>query len=107
MRHQADKAQATGGSDAQRQMLQIPQPEASIELEADDDSSKAKLTQRALRFVQSQFEERTWIAFWRSAVDGHETQAIADDLGMTRKAVRQAKYRVLRRLRDEIDQLID
>ena len=78
----------------------MKQPDDGPEIESE-------LTRRALNLIQTEFEERSWLAFWRSAVDGHATTAIADDLGMTAKAVRQAKYRVLRRLREEMDELFD
>lgn len=52
--------------------------------------------------VRSEFEDRTWQAFWRVAVEGHATAEVAADLGITANAVRQAKSRVLRRLRQEL-----
>ena len=42
----------------------------------------------------------TWQAFWRSTVDGESATEIANDLGMTAGAVRQAKLRVMVRLRE-------
>jgi RNA polymerase sigma-70 factor (ECF subfamily) len=62
--------------------------------------------QRALQLVQSEFEPRTLQAFWQSTVDGRSTADVAADLGMSPKAVRQAKYRVLNRLRHELDELL-
>jgi RNA polymerase sigma-70 factor (ECF subfamily) len=63
------------------------------------------LIQRAVRMVRSEFEERTWQAFWRSAVDGQPTAAIAEELGISKSSVRQAKCRVLKRLREELEGL--
>jgi RNA polymerase sigma-70 factor (ECF subfamily) len=40
--------------------------------------------------------------FWRIAVEGHDTKEVAADFGVTPAAVRLAKSRVLRRLRDEL-----
>ena len=56
--------------------------------------------EQALKLVKNEFEERTWQAFWRTVVDGQAPAIIADDLGVTAAAVRQAKSRVLRRLKD-------
>jgi len=54
---------------------------------------------RALALVRESTEPHVWQAFWRSTIDGDECARIAADLGMTPRAVRQAKYRVLCRLR--------
>jgi len=89
-----------GGSDAQQQLLQVP--EVPPDSTADARKPDAVLVQRALALIQMEFEERTWRAFWRSAVDGQAAKDIARELGMTPRAVRQAKYRVLRRLRQEL-----
>jgi RNA polymerase sigma-70 factor (ECF subfamily) len=42
----------------------------------------------------------TWKAFWRTAMDGHPTQQVAADLGLTAAAVYLARHRVLARLRE-------
>jgi DNA-directed RNA polymerase specialized sigma24 family protein len=60
---------------------------------------------RALEIIRPEFEDRTWQAFWRATVDGHTAAEIAQDLGMTPRAVRQANYRVRRRLRRDLDDL--
>lgn len=58
------------------------------------------LYQNALRLVRIEFGDRTWQAFWRATVEGQPPALIAEDLGVTPAAVRQAKSRVLRRLKD-------
>jgi len=101
------RVQVQGGTDAQRQLAQIPDflqdlSSATDSSECDDD----QLEQRALVLLRGEFEDRTWQAFWRMTVEGHSAAEIADDLGMTKKAVRQAKFRVLQRLRQELDDLV-
>src|SRR5690606_31738458 len=54
---------------------------------------------RFLEVVRAEVEERTWQAFWRTAVDAEPTAGVALDLAMTPTAVRIAKSRVLRKLR--------
>ena len=61
--------------------------------------------QRALELIRSEFRESSWKAFWGTAVDGRATADVADELNMTAMAVRKAKSRVLRRLREEFDGL--
>ncbi|WP_165244848.1 RNA polymerase sigma factor [Paludisphaera soli] len=58
------------------------------------------LYREAMEAVRGEFEDRTWVAFWRATVDGHPPALIADEMGVTPAAVRQAKSRVLRRLKD-------
>ena len=100
-RRQAGEPLAAGGTDAGARMAQVP---ASTPPSADASEQRALsgLCRRALDLIQSEFEERTWQAFWRAVVEGHDTAEIAADLGLSANAVRQYKSRVLRRLREEL-----
>jgi RNA polymerase sigma-70 factor (ECF subfamily) len=91
--------EATGGTDAQLHWSQVPALDPDNELEAGQDSL---LFQRALSLIQSEFEERSWRAFWRVVVDGCPPQQVADELGMSTGSVRVAKCRILHRLRQEL-----
>jgi len=71
-----------------------PDPEEAAELQ--------RLFHRGLELIRPEFEERTWKAFWRTAVDGRPPQDVAAELTMTPGAVRVAKSRVLARLRQEL-----
>lgn len=53
------------------------------------------------------YEGWTWRAFWRVAVDGCSPADVADELDMSVNAVYIAKSRVLRRLREELGDLLD
>lgn len=99
------KIRATGGTEFLRRSLQIPEPKG----QARDDFGDAEeqllvddLYRNALELVRCEFEDRTWQAFWRAAVEGHAPAVIAGDLGVTAATVRQAKSRVLRRLKDAL-----
>jgi RNA polymerase sigma-70 factor, ECF subfamily len=102
--HRQGQPAAAGGSDAYQQLQQVPDAAADL---ADDDQEATALYHRALAFVRGEFEERTWQAFWRTAVDSQTTSSVAVELGMTPGAVRVAKSRVLHRLREEFRDLID
>jgi RNA polymerase sigma-70 factor (ECF subfamily) len=52
--------------------------------------------------IRNEFEERSWQAFWRMAVGGRTANDVAAELSMSPGAVRVAKSRVLRRLREEL-----
>ncbi len=114
-RRRQGQALAQGGSDAQRRLAQIPDSAAPEKPQAESCQSPGPdappdavwIDRGALELIRAEFEERTWTAFIRSAVDGLRSADIADELGMTKRAVRQAKYRVLRRLRQELAGLLD
>ena len=58
-----------------------------------------RLLHRALDQIKADFAPQTWTAFWRSVVECHDTHWIAEETGLSPNGVRQAKSRVLRRLR--------
>ncbi|CAN5565580.1 sigma-70 family RNA polymerase sigma factor [soil metagenome] len=98
--------QAQGGTDAQRRIQEVPGPVPSFP-EQDDPADEKALHRRALELVRAEFDPRTWQAFWRTAVDGQAAPDASAELGMSKAAVRQAKSRVLRRLREELGELVD
>jgi RNA polymerase sigma-70 factor (ECF subfamily) len=104
LRRQQGRPVAAGGTDAMRRLHELPDPEGTVEEQAEETSG---LYHRALDLIRSEFEERTWLAFWQSAVEGRETSAVAAALNMSAVAVRIAKSRVLSRLREAAGQLIE
>ena len=54
--------------------------------------------------VESEVAPPTWRAFWLSMVENKTSTEVAAQLGMTSNAVRLAKARVLRRLRELADE---
>ncbi len=96
------QGEAAGGTAAQQQLAAAPDYQPSEAEDAADRRELSALLHRGLETVRAEFEERTWNAFWRAAVEDDSTADIAADMGITANAVRQAKSRVLRRLRDEL-----
>jgi RNA polymerase sigma-70 factor (ECF subfamily) len=94
---------AEGGSEAWLNLQEVVDPCSGPE----EDTEIGQLYLRALEQVRSEFEERTWQAFWRTAIDGHSTTLVAEELGMTVMNIRQAKSRVLRRLKQEVGDLLE
>jgi RNA polymerase sigma-70 factor (ECF subfamily) len=62
---------------------------------------------RALRLMQTDFQPATWRAFWECVVEDRPAAEVAAELGLTLEAVYAAKSRVLRRLREQLDGLLD
>jgi RNA polymerase sigma-70 factor (ECF subfamily) len=96
---------AAGGTAARRRLEGVPAPSDDLEL-SEGPTDIAGVYRRALGLVQAQFEERTWKAFWRVAVDDRTPAEVGAEMGITPNAVRQAKSRVLRRLKEEMGDLI-
>lgn len=95
-----------GGTDAKMQFEQLPAFEFSASEEPATLDADCIIVRRVLMLIRDDFEHNTWQAFWRMAVGGHASADIAGDLGMTQDAVRQAKRRVVRRLRKELEGLL-
>jgi len=101
------EVQGVGGSSAQNRLAQIPSPQPQPEVIPQPEEGEQGLFARALELIRGEFEERTWLAFWRTTVEGRAPIDVGEDLGMTAGAVRVAKSRVLRRLREELGDLTE
>lgn len=94
----------TGGTDAHFAMQQIElQQLDEIEHEADFVMGVDRVVlQQVIKLIQSEYNDSTWQAFWQTAVAGRKASEVAVEFGMNSAAVRQSKYRVLKRLREEL-----
>ena len=101
-RREADREAGAGGTEAWRRLSSIPEEWSDESHIATDRVELQRLFQRALDRVRCEFEERTWQAFWLSTVEQQDTGDIAKQLDLSANSVRQAKSRVLRRLRREL-----
>lgn len=94
---------AAGGTQANDRLHELPDPQ-----DAEQDALETSVVyRRALDLIREEFEEKTWEAFWRVAVEEQATATVAANLGMSPTAVRIAKSRVLARLREEAGELLD
>lgn len=65
------------------------------------------LVARALELMQTEFQPTTWQACWEFVVVGRPAAEVARQLGISENAVHLAKGRVLRRLRRQLDGLLE
>lgn len=84
---------------------EVPAPEPAV-LDPQP-TANDNLARRALELIQTEFETRTWQAFLACTVAGRTASEAAVELHMTVAAVHKAKYRVLHRLRHELDGLLE
>lgn len=104
MRLQATVPIAYGGDDSTIDRLNaVPSPELFNE-EFEDDLS---LLRRAIELIRTDFEESTWQCFRQIVLEDRTAVDVAQEIGMTPRAVRQAKYRVIRRLREEFEGILE
>lgn len=91
---------AQGGSTAMHNAQSIPE-----RLDENDLSERVEFNQlvhRALDQVRTEFEPRSWQAFWRTTIDGLTVSSVAEELEISSATVRQHRSRILRRLREQL-----
>ena len=101
------ETRGVGGSSIQIRLAQMPEPLPPEDDLPADDKGELSLFARALDMIRGEFEERTWLSFWRTVVEGRAAKDVAADLAMSPGAVRVAKSRVLHRLREELGDLME
>ncbi len=100
------RPQAAGGTTAHVMIEQLPEEEP-LTTSSLVGTVQDSVFLRGLELVKSEFEDKTWNAFWRFAVDGVKAVDVAEELEMSPGAVRKAKLRVMRRLKQELGELVD
>ena len=99
-------AQAEGGSGATAALQQIADPDSDLNRQWDEEHDSYVLN-CLLDLVEEEFEPPTLRAFRRLALDGASGEEAAQELGLSVAAVYVAKSRVLQRIRQEAEGLID
>lgn len=65
------------------------------------------LMARAMEVMRNEFEPKTWQACWQRIVEDRPAAEVAQSLGLSEPAVHVYTGRVLRRLREELQDLLD
>jgi RNA polymerase sigma-70 factor (ECF subfamily) len=85
-------------------------PEVAVPDDAEvlwDSEYRQHVFRRALELMQTEFQPATWKACWEQVMGGKSATAVAAELGLSAGAVRAAKFRVLCRLRSELNGMLD
>ncbi len=93
---------AEGGSRIQQFLLAHAEPTEEETLSSVSDPGDVQRLRSAIATVRANMDERTWQCFWAMTVEGESAAEVAERFSMRPSAVRQAKYRVLRRLRSAL-----
>jgi RNA polymerase sigma-70 factor (ECF subfamily) len=97
--------EAAGGSEMVARLHDVPDPEADVVVEADEEREVGIVYRRAMQVMRDEFEDRTWKAFWRLTVDDQSVAQVAAALRMSLNAVYLARSRIRRRLRELLAEL--
>ena len=98
--------QASGDSGATAALQQIADPDSDLNRQWDEEHDRYVLN-CLLDLMEEEFEPTTLQAFRRLALDGASGAEVSQELGMSVAAVYVAKSRVLQRIRQEAEGLID
>jgi len=82
-------------------------PEGVVDESIWNRTHRLRLLHWAAEKVRADFQETTWLAFQRAALEGESPTSVASGLGISVGAVYIAKSRVLARVRHVIDRLND
>ena len=99
-RHTKHQPAALGSQDRE-----LPDPLPSDDAEPDIETTRQRIVRRAVDLVRGDFQEQTWQIFVRTTLQGESCQEVAAALRIKANTVRQARFRVLRRLRQELEGL--
>ena len=100
------RPQARGDSDIDARLAQLDDPASEMSLIWNHEHDQYVFRQ-LLALAEPHFAPNTWKAFCRVALEGAKPDVVAEELGISRNAVIIAKCRVLSRLRQESEGLIE
>jgi RNA polymerase sigma-70 factor (ECF subfamily) len=95
-----------GGSDFGTMLDELADPQSGVSKLWDREHDR-HVTNYLLERIKPEFSEKTWRAFRRFALDGLSADETAAELGMTPNAVFIAKSRVMSRLRQAGEGLLE
>lgn len=107
-RAQSRQLAGTGGISHLHWLQQLAEP---VELTDDDgigegpECNNDDVLRGALSLVRTRTADKTWDAFWLTTIESHAPEDVAQVLGISVDSVYQAKSRVLRRIRKEIESI--
>lgn len=99
----ARRIRPQGSGDTTTNKLLDAHPDGTDASETWELEYQRRVTAIAMERVKSEFQEKTWQAFWLTAVEGQSAADVARTVGMSAGAIYVAKSRVLARLKSEVE----
>jgi RNA polymerase sigma factor (sigma-70 family) len=81
------------------------QPAGDADSALFDIENRRQIFAKAAQCARMHFQETTWLAFWRTAVEGRDLAEVAAELGLTPGALYVARNRAMARVRQEVDRI--
>jgi RNA polymerase sigma-70 factor (ECF subfamily) len=101
----ARKIRPQGSGDTTTNRLLDNQPGDSGGADAWELEYQRRLAALAMDRIKSEFQDKTWQAFWLTAVEGQPAADVGRRIGISPGAIYVAKSRVLARLKDVVEAL--
>ena len=99
---QARQIDATGGTDFQERLEQIP--------EVSDREARQyeyELVIWAAEQVRGEFQATSWKAFWATRIDGRPVAEVAAELGVSPGSIYMSRSRIMARIRAKVREIVD
>jgi RNA polymerase sigma-70 factor (ECF subfamily) len=101
-----DGRTAAGSPEHREALDQLADPASELSCRWDEEHDR-HITRTLLTSIRLEFQPATWRAFQRQVQDGCPAADVAEELGLSVNAVLIAKSRVLKRLREKAEGLVD
>jgi RNA polymerase sigma factor (sigma-70 family) len=98
---------AVGGDDFQQSLQNLVDLLSEQSALSIQDNDMQYAVRQVLESVQQSSPEKHWLAFWKTAIDGRDATDVATELEMSPENVRKIKSRYLKRLREELSELLE
>ena len=105
-RKRLKEPKSPGGSEAARWMASLAESGSTSDVEPFATESSRLIVRGALEAIRGDFKETTFQAFVRTAIEQQSSADVARDLGVSKDAVRRMRFRVRKRLREELEGMI-
>jgi len=105
--HRRNAVRPSSGHEETIQIATRPNSGASDADLFEEAEYRGFLVHRALELMRSEFRDQVWQACWKHVVEGKKAVEVARELGISVNMVYLAKSRVLSRLREELEGLLD
>jgi len=100
------RPQAGGGSAFAERLAELESPEGALSRRWDLEHDE-HVVARAMQLIEHDFAPTTWQAFCRHVIENEPAAQVAQELGLSLNSVLLAKSRILKRLRQELNGLVD
>ena len=97
------RPQASGNTTTN--LLLNEQPESDTGADEWELEYQRRVAALAMERIKTEFQDKTWQAFWQTTVEGATAAEVAQRTGLSVGAIYVAKSRVLARLKEEVDTL--